>query len=514
MSKSVKQAAVYLRSSKDRSDVSIDAQRRELTTLAKRKGLIITQEFTDVVESGKDERRAGFQQLLSQLKSRSRSWKHLLILDTSRLVRGRYFAQVFKHECKRAGVEIIFSKFPDDLDPISRVVLESVFEAMDEVHSLMSKEKGLGGMAENVKQGYRAGGRAPCGYKLLKIETGTMRDGEMVTKSKLETTEEAPKVARYLKARVKGTPRKRAAALAGLEHVASTTLIGMEWNALTYAGHTVWNRRNEFTPGTGYKGNAKYRPRAEWVITHDTHEALIATSEAECLLKKLEISHHAKARRTAAKYLLTGVLKTPQGDSWFGHGGHQYRTKPMKGNGKSRYLHAEDIEGPIIDRILDDLTSDEFIKVLTNEARKQCEAQAGDPAADLRPEFVNLTNQISRMMELAGRMDDPDPALRKIEELEQRRKVLQSEIGLLESEHTAAALLRNITESHIKNILAGFADDIQQGDAERQKDMLISLVESIRLDPESLECMIHYRIPVEDRNKMASPRGVEPLSPP
>jgi len=72
------QAALYLRSSKDRSDVSIDAQRRELIALAKDKGLSVVVEFSDAVESGKDDNRPGFQSLLSALKHRERTWSHLL----------------------------------------------------------------------------------------------------------------------------------------------------------------------------------------------------------------------------------------------------------------------------------------------------------------------------------------------------------------------------------------------------------------------------------------------------
>ena len=56
-------AVLYLRSSKDRSDVSIDAQRRELQALAEKLNLIITAEFSDAVESGKDNNRPGFQAL-------------------------------------------------------------------------------------------------------------------------------------------------------------------------------------------------------------------------------------------------------------------------------------------------------------------------------------------------------------------------------------------------------------------------------------------------------------------
>ena len=48
-SRTSNQASLYLRSSKDRSDVSIDAQRRELTALAAQRGLVIVEEFADVV---------------------------------------------------------------------------------------------------------------------------------------------------------------------------------------------------------------------------------------------------------------------------------------------------------------------------------------------------------------------------------------------------------------------------------------------------------------------------------
>ena len=68
MKKETKTAAIYLRSSKDRKDVSIDAQRRELQNLATSQGIIIVKEYSDVVESAKDENRPGFQRLLFDLK--------------------------------------------------------------------------------------------------------------------------------------------------------------------------------------------------------------------------------------------------------------------------------------------------------------------------------------------------------------------------------------------------------------------------------------------------------------
>ncbi|MDP2833676.1 MAG: recombinase family protein [Pseudomonadota bacterium] len=258
----MRRAALYLRSSKDRHDISIDAQRSELNTLAQKRGLVVD-EFSDAVESGSTDQRPGFQALIRAMKDRARKWDVVLVLDTSRIARGRYIAQAFRHECKKAGVEILFSKVPE-VDPISQVILESVLEAMDEVHSIMSREKGMAGMAENVRQGYRAGGRAPYGYRLEHIETGTMRDGAPVTKSRLvQDVETAPRIAAYLKARAKGMPAVRAAELAGVT-LTSSGLVGIEWNALTYAGHSVWGQLSE------RPGQPKRRPRAEWIIQRDT----------------------------------------------------------------------------------------------------------------------------------------------------------------------------------------------------------------------------------------------------
>ncbi len=44
---------------------------------------------------------------------------------------------------------------------------------------------------------------------------------------------------------------------------------------------------------------------------------------------------------------------------------------------------------------------------------------------------------------------------------------------------------------------------------EALKDFLGTFTEKILLDPDSLECRIHYKIGIENRNKVASPRGLD-----
>ena len=510
MKKETKTAAIYLRSSKDRKDVSIDAQRRELQNLATSQGIIVVKEYSDVVESAKDENRPGFQRLLSDLKSSSRTWTTLLVVDTSRLSRRRYMAQVFKHEAKKRNIQILYSKLPES-DPIADMVIVGVMEVFDELHSLMSKEKGLAGMAENVRQGYRAGGRAPKGYQLEKIPTGAIREGEAVTKSKLELSKDAPVIARYLKMRAQGISRTRILNELDLG-IAQTSVVDMEWNALTYAGHTVWNVRNEKTKGIGYKGGTKRKPRSEWIIAENTHKALITTEEAEMILAQLEQSSNSRGRRTPASYLLTGILKTPNGDPWYGNGHDSYAPK-VKQSTKNRQVSQQRLEKAVLTQVVKDLHSPTFVKTLTREATKYREAHRADPARDLRAEISEMERRISKMMGMASELENPAPALREIDKLEQARNVQLSEIRRLEAEYTAASMLDDISEAKVKQFLLGIAEDIDSLSKESLKEFLSNLIGQVTLDPATHECQIDYRIAVDLRNKVASPRGVEPLLP-
>ena len=253
-SRTSNRAALYLRSSKDRSDVSIDAQRRELTALASQRGLLVVGEYTDVVESGTDENRAGLRSLVADIRKSGRGWDTVLLLDTSRLARKPIISVMFERDAEKHSVRVVYKSVPDE-DPITAVLLKSLMMGIDQWHSLTSKRKGLAGMAENVRQGFRAGGRAPRGYRLATIATDVIREGAAVTKTKLEPNEDAAVVADYLRLRAEGIARASVMRQLKIKWPV-TSLIGVEWNALTYAGHTVWNVHNEFT-SDGYKGGVK-----------------------------------------------------------------------------------------------------------------------------------------------------------------------------------------------------------------------------------------------------------------
>jgi DNA invertase Pin-like site-specific DNA recombinase/5S rRNA maturation endonuclease (ribonuclease M5) len=488
--------AFYLRSSKDRSDISIDAQRRELQQLAKSRNYLINAEFVDAVESGKDDNRPGFQQLLREIKNKDRAWSVVLMLDTSRLARNQYIAHAFKHECAKRGVTILFSKTPE-LDGVTGIIMPAVLHAMDEVHSFMSREKGLAGMAENVRQGYRAGGRAPVGYRLETITTGAIRDGAPVTKSKLAPSEVAPKIAAYLKGRAAGKTGANLLRDIGLE-LSRTTMNGVEWNALTYAGHTVWNVHNETTQD-GYVGGTKRRPREEWVVQRDTHPALITDAEAEEILSQLNRGRLTNYR-TKAAHLLTGILVTPEGTAWHGNGDF-YRA------GKKN-IKAERIDSAVIEQVASDLKSAAFIKSLTESAHKAVKLTDDDAEGEsIRNEIKRMDAKISRLSDLLSETTAADTLMKKIEEFAGQRDSLTEQLSQIESVRRQSKAMLKITESDVKGMLEAMATSLPDLDPESLKDLLRGFIDRITLDSSSLSCCIHYKIKLSTGEFVASPRG-------
>jgi site-specific DNA recombinase len=493
-------AVLYLRSSKDRHDVSIESQRHELARLAADRGLTVVAEFRDVVESGKDDDRPGIRALLEAVRDRARGWSTILVLDTSRLARRAAAAYIFEdRECRPRGVTVVYKNIPD-MDEAERSLVKAVFHGVDEYHSIVSRRKGIAGMRQNVRQGFRAGGRAPFGYRLEHVATGAMREGKPVLKSRLVTSADAPLIQRYLKERAQGAARAALARRLRLQ-LNESSLVGIEWNALTYAGITVWNVHAE--PGSG----TKRRPRSEWVMQRDTHEALITDVEADVLLKNLEAASVKRPRRTSGDYLFTGLLKTSAGVPWYGEKSRYYRA----GNA---HAPAREVDLQLLGKISADLRSSTFSADLVKRARTSYGREFTAELARLAEAETTIASRISGFMDMAEKLDTPGPVLRKVDELEADRKRLAREMEQARRDAATAAAARAVTEDQVGRMLDAMAEDMARLDRDKLKDFLFTICERVTLNPETLSARIEYRIPLLRRDRMASPRGFEPRLPP
>ena len=496
-------AAIYLRSSKDRHDLSLDAQRRALHDYARDQGLSIVQEFGDAVESGKDEDRPGFQQLLRELKNPQRGWQSILALDTSRIARRRHIALIFEHECEKAGIRVLYRSVPDT-DPVTGMLLRSILQAMDEWHSLTSKAKGLAGMAEAVRQGWRAGGRAPRGYRLEHTPTGTIREGQPVIRSKLLPTEDLPAIGLYLQARASGKPRGVASAVSGV----TGSLNDLEWSSLTYAGHTVWGQTAERKGGT-YLGGTKRRPRAEWHVSRNTHQAVITDAEAEAILTQLEARGGRRNRDQEHVYLLSGVLESPGGESFCGEwskGHGNYRVGP-----RGRRIACSLLDRAVLEQIFADLKAPETAEMLAQRMRALAAPQ-GKPRdlEALRKRLAGLDRKISRLVDLIAEDAEAAPAYRRaISQMEADRIAVEAELEAAATENAQAELVALWTPADVARLLEGLREELtaelEDDQVRGVRDAMVKLVDKVVYNLETRHFEIHYK--VYAGFNVASPRG-------
>jgi len=471
-----KRVALYLRSSKDKHDVSVESQRRILEQHVTSCGDIVVHHFVDKVESAKTANRPAFQEMMSEVKSKKCRFQCIYCYDTSRFSRRMYDAQLYKHLLKKNDIELLFLKLPKS-DPLMDSVLESLMEIFDEFHSQKSKMDGLRGMRENVNQGWRAGGQAPVGYKLDKTVVGT-RDGEPITKSKLIPDQKTFHIIQqYLQGRAKGVARVHLVEELGMT-IPKSSLVYLEEGALTYAGHTVWNRHNETIDGK-YKGGKRYRDRKEWVIQRDTHQAMITDEEAETLLRNREKDRAARQRRRISTYLLTGVVKCRCGANLCGEGGY-YRCPKRCGN---RGIKKETLEQVFINLVFEKLFSSETIEELKEAIRKKSlksKREKPNRKEELNKQLKTLEKEIEGIIDLVQQVTHKRTLLSRIDALEEERTIVEDELNVIAKSPVANAV--NAKRKDISRFLKDYKKKFQDSDIQRKKAMIMGLISSAILD--------------------------------
>ncbi len=505
-----RKAALYLRSSKDRHDVSVDSQGRELRKFASQSGDIVVVEFSDRVESAKTDDRPGFQAMIAEAKKKDCQFRVLYCYDTSRFSRRQYHAQLYKHLLKSLGVELIFLKLPKT-DTILDPIIESLMEAFDEFHSQKSKIDGLRGMRENIKQGWRAGGRAILGYKLDKRVVG-MREGQPLTKSKLVPDNKTfIEVQNYLKGRARGESRRDLQSRMTIK-VPYSSLVYLEDSALTYAGHTVWNRHKEFVDGAySGSGTGRYRPRDEWEIHRDTHEAAISDEEAEAIFRERDKQKNRQSRFRRNHYLLSCLMTCKCGSNIDGDGGY-YRCHDRCG---VRSINKGTLERAVLDEVFTNIFTGDALVELQTEIRTLFEAnqpRQNHLLQQLRKEIKDVDRQIGELAGMLTEVKHRRPLIQRIDALEDERQDL--ELRLTDHEKVDRPKLLSMSRADLDDFANEWRTNLEGGTMDKRKAVFRQLIESATFDGEELMLVPNMATLTGTGVKVASPRGFEPLLPP
>lgn len=160
--------AAYIRvSTDDQTELSPDAQLREILKAAESDGCIIPKEFIFVENKGRSGRRADnrpeFQRMISIAKLQPTPFKRLYLWKFSRFARNQDESTFYKGILrKKCGIEIISVSEPIAQGMFGRLI-ETIIEWFDEYYSYNLSGEVIRGMTEKaLRQGYQA---TPClGY--------------------------------------------------------------------------------------------------------------------------------------------------------------------------------------------------------------------------------------------------------------------------------------------------------------------------------------------------------------
>ena len=524
--------AIYVRSSKDLHNVSCEAQEAQLRNKARDNGEEIEMVFEDKALSSTRDIRPAFDEMLLVAMSKNSPFKKIYCLDTSRFGRDYHETQMILYQLRiKHGIEVVFINMPNTgtyLDP----AFEAIFQAFDYIHSQQSKAKGVASMKQNVINGYRAGGRAPLGYRLEHIEMGKNRHGETVTKTKLIVNPEtAPIIQEYFDRRAKYEDRRSILkdfynrgiqSPTGNKRWSVGSAKSIEDNVDVYLGHTVFNRLNERIKEkgrpNGYLHGVKYKSKDQWVCTENTHEPIISEETAN-IIREMKSSRvrdsNGKAKRA---YPLSGIMKCSRCGCNYVGDGDVYRCNSRSKPGMK--CDNGDISVNSAESAISSFTGEHVLKFKNVKAViDRVKARFQQSAPDTRPlekALAKNEKEQHRLMELYRKgfveIEDIEKAMLVIKE---QKKAITENI----QEQQASQGVFKVSDEDIKQVIDKLAEEINLADGNARKKTFQALFDEIRLHPKEgtpwkrkIELKRVY-LPLT-RIKVASPRGFEPLSQP
>jgi site-specific DNA recombinase len=490
-----KKVAIYTRSSKDLHNVSCEAQEDEIRNRLK-EGEEICRVFSDKALSSINDVRPAFNEMISLATLKEPPFSAIYSLDTSRFGRDELQTKIMLHKLRRKhGIEVVFLNMPQTGTPIDER-MESVISAFDQFYSQQSKIKGVAGMKQNVKDGYRAGGKAPYGYMLERIELGVVRNGKPVTKSKLVLDPDtAPIAQEYFKRRVKFESRKSILrdfyrrgipSPNGRKNWPVATVKTWEDNIETYEGHTTFNRLNERVKVDGkldgYLGGQKWKPEEEWERKKNTHERLITPEIADSIRQIKEKGVRETPRRAVRVFALSGLMTCSECGSNYTGDRTLYRCNYYNKAGLECHNNAVSqrrIEGAVFSLINEQVLNFRNIQKVVNRVKSRLQGENKD-TSPLEKRLIQFDREMERLM-LLYRRGKVDPFY-----LEgQMRQVKEQRVAVAEELKQAKESIQafEVNEEVIQEVIDKLGDEVNNADPQIRKRALMALIDRVVIFP-------------------------------
>lgn len=512
-------------------DISIPEQLEKIHSYANRENITILQEFIDRGRSAyrDDVRREEFDEMIRLAKTDSRV-SLILVHESSRFVRRRAKAVLIKAELAQRGVKVIPVLNPYDSTTIAGFWMESIDETRAEAESMVTSMHVLEKMKGSISQQdpetgwcYKNGGRAPAGYKNVRVVRGIDHRGREIVRLLWEIDEEWGTRVQFI---VRELKLKQSMSydrirdycnqqnwLSPEGRPVSTSFIRelfREDRLLQLAGYAFWNREDRKTKGR------RFKPKEEWVKVANAHPALITDEEALQCRELIEASggfNNKNFPQENSRFLLTGKNMETEpffictncganiiGDVRGGRHKLKYRcsTNVYEGKYSNRCIEAkiekEAIENYIVSEIKERFGTPERIKALIKSVNTLLQEENKDyreALAYLEKQSSNIKKQIHNLVTAIANGTPPEYVNPEIERLKKEHWGVEEQTTNLKAFRPA---VKDIDEDKAVEHFCRLDEVMKSGTNKEKRQFIRIFVRRLEFDPMTNRTTVYWYV--------------------
>lgn len=299
--KSKENVVVYMRYSSNNQDVqSIEYQRDAIGIYALNKGYVVSAEYIDEARTGTNDRREGFQELLTDARLKPK-WSKILVYDLSRFTRNNLDAIKYTAELDDLGIKIV--SVTQDFDNSNEGNLSrGLINLLNEYYSLNLAKHTYAGLMKKAQRFEHCGGVAPLGYyvgndKKLKVNEAEAEIVRLI----FDLYESNYSYSRMAEELNKRGYRTRAGKLFNKNSFSS--ILSQE----KYIGKYTWNKTRKKNH-QGKRNSHKYKSEDEQIIEYNVIPPIIEQEQFDRVQAMMAGRKDGTAQSKSRRYYLLGSL--------------------------------------------------------------------------------------------------------------------------------------------------------------------------------------------------------------
>lgn len=466
-------AVIYARySSHSQTEQSIEGQLAAGHQYAASHGYTVVKEYCDRAQTGRNDNRDAFQQMLSDTDKHQ--FDVIITWKVDRIGRNREDIAFNKHRCKKNGVRIeyVAENLPDSAES---VILESVLEGMAEYYSLQLSTNIRRGQLESARKLQCIGGTRPLGY-----------DVDRETKKFILNPQTAPIVKQIFERYAQGATETEIINWLNNQGIRTTKKKPFSKSSLATLLH------NE-----KYIGIYAYK---DLVRVEDGVPAIIDKELFDRVQELMKVNRRAPSHTwTHRDYILTdklfcGKCGSPMvGESGFSHTGAKHSYYSCVGHRKKktcskRPVRQDWIEGKVLEATRELLEDEELLDWIADKTYEYYLSVNGkeDQKSILETELANVNASIDRLISAVEAGMFNDRIKTRMDDLNAQKAQITASIAELE----LASGFR-LTRDHIAFFLRAFMD-ADMDDRACQKRLVQTFVNSVFVDDDKIRIVFNY----------------------